>query len=236
MNCPKCGGKMRIEDKICRGCRFMPEADRVVEIEPPRARKKHNRRAIGLYQRLRMGRLPTERKPIHPKVRALAGIIPGLGHLIGGDWLPGIGFGVGIAGLFTVGVLAGDPLGPMLLGVACAVHAYSIVDLLPNYRNERMARLMAIGLILLILNVTVYTPLSRRVGIGQEQVMVNQNHATFYQLFSTAGVVVTSLVIFVILGAVSAFLGSVLSHGKHQDSPSGNEAADEARAPRRRSA
>jgi hypothetical protein len=235
MNCPKCGEKMRIEDKICRLCRYMPEADRVVVIEPPRARRPRTRTAIGLYRRLRMGRPPKERKPLSPKVRGLAGLLPGLGHLVGGDWLPAIGYAVGVVGIFTLGAMLGDPLGPMLFGVACAVHAYSIVDLLPGYREQRMSRLAAIGLILLILNLTVYTPLSRRLAIGQEQVMVNQNHATFYQLFSTAGVIVMSLVIFAVLGALSAFLGGVLSQGRHHDSPSGNDAADEAGTTRRRS-
>ena len=167
MICPGCGANMKPTDRICRACLFMPEAGRVVEVEPPRmsaGRPAPAAHRLGLWRsaRLRLGRI--EWRPRMPAwLPPVAGIVPGLGHLLRRRYLVAMFVTLLVGGCLLGAALAGGLTARILIPFAAAIHACSIVHLTTGIgRDTLFSRLVRTTFLLVALGLVVYAPLMGR--------------------------------------------------------------------------
>jgi hypothetical protein len=114
---------------------------KVVEIDPPRARRK---KIVRPLSRLRLYRL--KQRPIDfsrsansgkVAVTILASVFPGLGHLLAGRRLFGYTVMATVIVGFTVGALFVRGFGQILIGITAGIHAFSISNLLVTYPQKK---------------------------------------------------------------------------------------------------
>ena len=167
MNCPKCGNPVALKERICPSCKYFAEQDRYVTVAPQVASERRPPRHLSWLARFRLGsearRVQAAKRfwGMRWPFRLLAGIVPGLGHLIIGDWRrAGIYFAL-VAGLLMESVSHMAGIGPIMIGVAAVVHSYSMFEHLPeDIRQGLLSRVAAIGVLLAILLTYIYTPLN----------------------------------------------------------------------------
>lgn len=161
MDCPNCGQKRGLQDRICSSCRYFFEGGAVIDVEPPRAGRgpagephQQSRHAAALRDAFRRA-LP------RPWMRlALAGLVPGLGHSIGGDRRRGLTYLLAVLGILAVACpLFGFTLGQLLFGIAGAVHAFSIFELTPWKADPDPRRRIAAILVIQMGLGLIYYPL-----------------------------------------------------------------------------
>ena len=169
MICPGCGANMKPTDRICRACLFMPEAGRVVAVEPPRmsaGRAAPAAHRLGLWRnvRLRLGRI--EYRPRMPVwFPPVAGIVPGLGHLLRRQVRIALLVFLLVGGCLLGGALAGGLAAWILIPFATAIHACSMVHLMTGIGSDTLfSRLVRTTFLLVALGVVVYGPLMGRVA------------------------------------------------------------------------
>lgn len=169
MICPGCGANMKPTDRICRACLFMPEAGRVVEVSPPRPAERAATPAphrLGLWRnvRLRLGRI--EYRPRMPVwLPPVAGMVPGLGHLLRRKYLVALLVALLVGGCLLGAALAGGLTAWILIPFATAIHACSIVHLMTGIgRDTLLSRLVRTTFLLGALGLVVYGPLMGRVA------------------------------------------------------------------------
>lgn len=201
MNCPQCGHSMQISDRICRRCRYLAEEDITVDFEPPRAKKPQPRDHASLLNLARLQKMPKTRRQLSPKFLGFAGVVPGLGHFLSGRWRMGAVYAAAIIGLASFAARDGGPVGMGLIGLAAAIHAFSIYQAWkPEGHTFLIDRLAAIGIIQLLL-LFIYVPLVNR--LGQAQVVMMQR-GDVIQLFVQLVIgVVFLLVLLLVLAAIS---------------------------------
>ncbi|MCX7020149.1 MAG: DUF6677 family protein [bacterium] len=152
MNCAKCGNKLTVSARVCPRCHYFGEQDRTLVIEPPRARKTQ---LFTKFKRFTLHRLRRKRRAIHvprPLFAGIASIIPGMGHIVSGRIKKGLIVLLAVAGLLLLGIMFPGNITQMGIGLAAALHAYSIVDVI--FRNSNLGcakRSILIGALLLAL-------------------------------------------------------------------------------------
>lgn len=147
MTCPKCGLPRMLHDRVCRRCKYFFDEDRHIEVIPPRAGPGAPAAAV----RRRIGAALGGARFGGP-VAFLAGLIPGLGHLMLDLRMRALLFACGVPLLLGLSVLwFGDTPGQVLFGLAVSLHAYSLYDLTAwSTSPDARVRLGALGGILTV--------------------------------------------------------------------------------------
>ncbi len=225
MNCPTCGEKMKPLDKVCRGCHFMPEAGRVIDLEPPRTtglRKWWNRwatpRRIGrfLSERFTRSRAVTPRSVV---IAMVAGLVPGLGHFYLRKYVFGIVFMLAAGGsLGAAFQVRGDDVVRILLGFACALHAVSLLDLMSgSLKNHIANRMFAMGGLITVLGAVIYWPLMRSMTPPPTR-MVNHGHAI--EIFDGMGTLFYAVFGFIAVSYIAHQIAKLIPRRKSTGSES----------------
>jgi hypothetical protein len=143
-------------DRICRRCHYFFEEDRVLELRPPRAADRHAARPWAKGSAFRLWWGERRMRPPRWQTLALAGLVPGLGHVLSHDSRRGVIFFAAVAGgLAASSVMFRSIFGQALFGLAMGAHAYSIWELTPmrtlGSAPVRMAGVIAIQGVLAVL-------------------------------------------------------------------------------------
>lgn len=164
MACPKCHYRMRVQDRICPRCRFLPDLDAIVEIAPPRASRPTQSRIIAQRHLRALMVSPADCWERSMRITVF-GLVPALGHLVARQHKRALAYAAAWYGITGVAFIARGVWGQVLLAMAALVHAHSLADLWPRSEfgneNHDRARYIAFSLILLFL---VYWPVTELLG------------------------------------------------------------------------
>lgn len=219
MICPACSHKNGVTDRICVKCHFLPEAGGTIEVQPPRGgrwavRKGTGGKRIPLLRLWRLRRVKTNRHLRPGGARwpflFLVGIMPGLGHLLSRRYVSGVVYGGTVVGLYAIAVGSRGQLAQVCVGLAAGVHAHSMLMLLPpERRSNGFVRIPLMGVLLLVLIVGIYRPLSRQLAWDDPtmQRLMYQNWVGRYQSVELVSSVWLSIVAFVIIAVVAGIVG-----------------------------
>lgn len=218
MNCPKCNAKIGLNDRICPGCKFMAEAQRVVATIPPRARRpKAPPRRASTWLLHHLSRERAKARPKRPAVRhtvkVAAAVIPGLGHTLDKQDGAALVYATLIPAVFWIAFYfishGANQIGQYVMGIAAAIHAYSIFTLTHwNLRSDPWVRLSAMALTLTILHMGIYWTLTERLNrtvggvassrlaqtnvFGMDLTIVDRFAGTFWLLLAVFGTLLLS--------------------------------------------
>jgi hypothetical protein len=166
MNCPRCQFKLPFRERICRRCQFCADLNTYVSTDAPRKSKRGVQRISRIHhvfsviemQSLRLNR----RRDFHPNFLLLAGVIPGVGHMLSGRWKEGLLFIVVVPALIATALLSpADTTNSLtLLGLAAGLHVTSLFRLTVLSKEGLFARVLGNAAILIVLLVIVYGPLT----------------------------------------------------------------------------
>jgi hypothetical protein len=136
----------------------------------------------------------------------VAGVVPGLGHLFLRKYVFGIVFMVGAGGLLGAAFqVRDDDMVRILLGLACALHALSLLDLVSGYLKNHVAnRMFAMGGLMIILGVVIYWPLMRSMTSFQT-VTIRGGHgdAIAFQIFDGIGALFSAVFGFIVFSYIA---------------------------------
>lgn len=192
----------------------MGERQDVVGVTPPRASGPRAQPVITKYRLWRL-RGSRARWVVQPSAwHVLAGVIPGLGHVLTASLIQGACIGTLIIWLVLEGWSRGhNDIGQLILGVAAALHAYSVYDLVPlMYKQELATRLKAMALAGGPLLLLIYLPLTNAMNHrNQNYVMVDSRFVGEYYVAQIVGLVLLAFVAFTVSGAASGALSLIAS-------------------------
>ncbi len=206
MNCPKCGARMPVADRVCRECHFLPDAGRVISLAPPRALRFH--RSGGRVSFWRMWRIRRDRepKPMRWWMPIVAGIVPGLGHMLRNQTRRGLVFFGVVAAAITVASIIQGTVAQVCFGLAATVHALSLCELYPGAANSDLPnRVFRMSVTLFFMGVCIYSPLMGVLAPAPQLfVRTGAGGALFYriaEIILTVGFCVGAFVIFSVFAA-----------------------------------
>ena len=197
----------------------MPEAGRVIALEPPR-RSGLGKWSNGLGRSGRIGtfrnRRLTENKAKPGRslvISVLAGLVPGLGHFYIGKIVFGLIFMAGVGGLLAATQMtSNDDMVRILLGITCTFHAISLLDLVSGYlRNHIANRIVTMGGITLILGTVIYWPLMR-VLAPLQPVIIQGGHgnALLYQIIDGFQALLFTVFGFFIFSVIAHYIAKLI--------------------------
>lgn len=167
MNCSKCQFKMQFQERVCRRCQYCPELDTYISTEAPRRSRKRIQKVRLRTLALAVLRLESLRfrrqRDLSPGVVMVAGIVPGVGHILTGRLYEGLLYAAGVPALLLSALFsrldASNSL--TLMGLAFGLHVTSLFRLTAfSVETGLIGRLTAHLGIFIILSICLYAPLS----------------------------------------------------------------------------
>jgi hypothetical protein len=152
-------------DQVCRRCLFCSSTGQYVELPTIDISNKSNSQIGRKAQKTLKAGAKRKRRRLGTLTCVSAAVIPGFGHALSGRYRPALFYCIMICLLAYSGSSIHSRFGQICLGLASALHAYSIFDILQRHIHfSRIASLMVLSFFVLFTNLYFYWPWAERIN------------------------------------------------------------------------